>query len=39
VSLEEFVNGPTILFDRADSNGDGLLSPRELRADANALLD
>jgi Ca2+-binding EF-hand superfamily protein len=39
VSLEEFVNGPTVLFDRADQNGDGALSPNELRADAAKILD
>lgn len=32
VSKEEFVNGPTLLFDRADTNKDNVLDPKELSA-------
>ena len=32
VSRDEFVNGPTVIFDAADSNGDGLLSAAERQA-------
>ena len=30
VSKEEFVNGPTMLFDRADTDGNGVLDAKEL---------
>ena len=32
VSHDEFTNGPTLMFDRADTDGDGVISPAELRA-------
>ncbi len=32
VSRDEFVNGPTLLFDRADANHDGILTRAELDA-------
>jgi Ca2+-binding EF-hand superfamily protein len=32
VSKEEFVNGPTTLFDRADANKDNVLDAKELAA-------
>lgn len=32
VSRDEFVNGPTLMFDRADTDGDGTISPAELDA-------
>lgn len=32
VSRDEFVNGPTLVFDRADSNRDGVLTIDELDA-------
>jgi hypothetical protein len=32
VSRDEFVNGPTLVFDRADSNRDGTLTMAELDA-------
>jgi Ca2+-binding EF-hand superfamily protein len=39
VSEQEFVNGPTVLFDRTDVNNDGALSADELKADVNTVLD
>jgi len=35
VGREEFVNGPTLVFDRADQDGNGVLDAKEL-ADAKA---
>jgi Ca2+-binding EF-hand superfamily protein len=32
VSREEFVRGPTVLFDAADANGDGILTTAERKA-------
>lgn len=32
VSREEFVNGPSLLFDRADTNHDGVIDAKELAA-------
>jgi Ca2+-binding EF-hand superfamily protein len=32
VSRSEFVDGPTVVFDRADANGDGLLTQAERTA-------
>jgi hypothetical protein len=37
ISREEFVNGPTLAFDRADTNHDGMLSPAELKGAKPAL--
>ncbi|HZT02802.1 MAG TPA: EF-hand domain-containing protein [Steroidobacteraceae bacterium] len=31
ISRDEFVNGPTLAFDRADTNRDAVLSPDELK--------
>lgn len=32
VSHDEFTQGPTLMFDRADTDGDGTLSPAEIQA-------
>jgi hypothetical protein len=32
VTQEEFVNGPTLIFDRADADGNDVLDPKELAA-------
>lgn len=32
ISRDEFVNGPSMLFDRADTNHDGVVDARELEA-------
>ncbi|HEX5461560.1 MAG TPA: EF-hand domain-containing protein [Steroidobacteraceae bacterium] len=37
ISRDEFVNGPTLAFDRADTNHDGKLSPDELKGAKAAL--
>ena len=37
VSEAEFVNGPSVLFDRADTNGDNMVSKAELNAMRTAL--
>jgi Ca2+-binding EF-hand superfamily protein len=36
VSKEEFVNAPTMLFDKFDANKDGVLDAKELEAARNA---
>jgi Ca2+-binding EF-hand superfamily protein len=37
ISLDEFVDGPTLVFDRADKNSDGLLDAAELSAAKEAV--
>jgi Ca2+-binding EF-hand superfamily protein len=37
ISREEFVDGPTLMFDRADTNHDGALSADELKRAQEAL--